>query len=188
LARSSHIGFWMVALTASTPLLSSGCLVADAPDYGPQQRTPPLIDPLSVDPKPGLFFTQDFKQTRHFSLKVYSEDAGEGLWAPLYVDYEDKDRRSWQIDYPLAPSTAENAKSLSFDWAPNGLIFAGCHSLTLLVMHESSYRFIPQREPIPKVSDGDIAQVIWWVTIPPEQPSDTVEACPAAETASGVDG
>ncbi len=174
----------MLALTAITPLFSSGCLVADAPDYGPQQRTPPVIDPLSVIPNPGLFFTQTYLKKRSFSLTVHSEDAGEDLWAPLYVDYSDPKLLSWQIDYPLAASSADKAKSLSFDWGPNQLIAPGCHSLTLLVVHDSGYDFIT-RLPVPKKSDGDIAQVTWWMTIPkdPDDPRVPKE-CPSQETAS----
>jgi hypothetical protein len=163
----------MLLCVALGSLASTGCLIAEAPSYDQPRRTVPVID--SVTPQPSHLLeivsdatAQPFSQP--FTFQVYSEDAGEPLVASLVVDYLTA-RQYVLTAIDLPARAADEPKNVALTFKPDPRVPDGCHSLTALVMHESSAT--AEGYPI-KVSDRDVAEVTWWVFLDtgPDDPVD----------------
>jgi hypothetical protein len=169
----------MLALVVGS-LSATGCLIAEAPSYGEPRQTVPVIDDLSVSPPPSLFLYARTGEDKPFGMKVRSEDAGESLIAAWVVDYRDV-AGAVKRELPLGaaqevpPRPADQPKTLSPHFVPNGLVTKGCHSLTLLVMHESSYNVVTGL-PIAEAFD-DVAAITWFVHVETEGAGEAVP-CP----------
>ena len=179
-----------MSLAASIALSSSGCLVANAPDYGGPQQTPPRIESTTIQPSPlALITVTENMADTPFTFKVYSEDAGEELIVAFFPDYglvENLDRLD---DQPFPPSTLDKPRTVSI---PLDLDLEypddGCHQLTLLVMHESSWD--PKKDrPFPDARTEDIASVTWWLNVRPDPANPaTLPSCPTPEQTSLLAG
>ena len=152
-------------------LLSTGCLVAEAPEYGPPRQTTPVVNLHELDPTPFKILVIDpMVPTQTFTVPIRSEDAGEQIVAALFLDPEYDRINEWI--FPPATSSAQ--RNLSFQWQPRG-ISKGCHLLTLLVTHEGNYDFSADffREA------GDVATVTWWMDVEPDSNApNTLVGCP----------
>jgi hypothetical protein len=161
-------------------VLTPACLVADPPQYEEPGRTPPFLDLAAAKPFPGeiiLVDTTDNLDGTDFvniSIPVRSEDRGDRLFAALHVDYTFPSIVRPQHN-ELPPSTFEDlTRSITFRWdVPRAL--KGCHQLTVLVSHASTFSFTESRPKDPK----DTAMATWWVNIDPD-PTDpyTLSRCP----------
>jgi hypothetical protein len=172
----------MVLFVALGALSATGCLIAEAPDYGEPRRTTPVIDSQSVDPPP--YFQVKILRSdvpRQFTMTVRSEDARERLRASLVIDYEMTGKpgipgRQYVMDAVYVPArAADEPKKVTLEFLPDIRIQNGCHSLTALVMHDSSAT--ADGLPIDDVSDGDVASVTWWIELDPNMPGERV-GCP----------
>jgi hypothetical protein len=154
----------MLALVLGS-LSGTGCLIAEAPTYGAPRRTVPVIDDLSVTPPPSLFLYIQAGARQEFNMTVRSEDAGESLIAAWVVDYGHPMRAiPLGATQEVPPRPADQPKTLTPYFVPNGLVTKGCHSLTLLVMHHSSYNDVT-RSPYEDVADDDVAAITWFIDV-----------------------
>jgi len=173
-ARRSQKVALVLLLTSLAALGSSGCIVADPPDYGEPQLTLPNIIGYSVDPP--IFFpirvTTPGDPT-NFSMQIQSEDAGERLYIALFVDYGSS--QQYFLDDLSHPATSfDKVKPISFDQEFNR-VSDGCHTLTMLVMHDSSWNN-NANSPDPARFRDDIAVLTWtlYVNVDENEPP----ACP----------
>jgi hypothetical protein len=168
-----------VLLLALGPVSLGGCLVADAPDYGGPQQTPPRIESLTIQPSPFALITvpEGTVETR-FTFKVYSEDANERLWTAFYQDYGLVEGTDTLDDRPVPPSTLDEPRTVSIP-VPLWKMPDGCHQVTLLVMHESTWDGAEDR-PRPERAVDDVASVTWWANVRPNPDAPvTLASCPS---------
>lgn len=164
----------MLLLATLGSLSGTGCLIAEAPDYGAPRRTVPVIDQGSVLPQPVFELKLRRDETKRFSMTIFSEDAGENLVATYVLNYDTTRQAKGEV-IEIAARAADQPKDLSFDFTPSKDVPKGCHSLTLFVMHLGSYS-LSERLPNDK-SDGDVAAVTWWLDVSVEDATLPLE-CP----------
>ena len=178
LARRSQERVSVLSLLALTGAGSSGCLVAEAPEYGPPRKTTPVIDWQSVDPPPYQIL-KPIPPTQLFSIPVRSEDAGDGLVVYGYVDYLNGSYPGalFMDEWPFEPSpTSEH--DLSFAWTIRGDISPECHQVTIFVTHASNYGLGVNGGPNGGVDPNDIASISWWATFDPDGDTTNLVGCP----------
>jgi hypothetical protein len=170
-----------VMLSAAASPFLSGCLVADAPDYGGPQQTPPYIESSSISPPPYFMITVfEDMVSQPFAFRVYSEDAGEKLVTAFFQDYGLADDRPLD-DQEHPPSTLDEPRLISVSVDLNRIPDNGCHQLTLLVMHESTWDTATDR-PIPSKAQHDVTSVTWWLDVRPDPDNPaTLSDCPRRE-------
>jgi len=181
MARRSQGRVLVSALLALASLSGTGCIVADPPDYGPAQRSPIFL----YNPFPNPYSLQVMSRTAtgspspsptvRFSVTVRSEDAGEQIVALCYFDYKHAGS-SYIFPKVLPALTLEDERQIAFDITPNRDLEPGCHTITFLVMHYSSWNqdtFTFQGPP------EDLAQQTWFASVD-DGPDGTVEVkdCP----------
>lgn len=165
------------SLSVVLSLASVGCIVAEPPPYDPPPRTPPILDLANAIPWVGSTIPVDRyddtfpeEQTKiAFNIPFRSEDQGEPLRYGLHVDYllVPSEESSTNIDRrTLTASTFDDEnRRITFDWTVR-LVGDGCHQLTLLVAHDSSWNNDESR-PDPLLGRGDIATATWWINVNP---------------------
>ena len=147
------------------PLLGTGCIIAEAPDYGEPPGTPIFLSEPAPSPSDLVIMSSDTQASTLFTVTVRSEDAGVPLVDALYVDYEhgvpSDSLISW---YPLQAATIDIPRSVTYSVRASSVHFqdTGCHSLTLMVMHVTSWN---DQAQIPKGSPADLALMTWFVSI-----------------------
>lgn len=161
-------------------LSATGCLVAEAPEYGPPQQRPPVIDTQSVDPSPYkvLVFQPD-SPVETLNVPVRSEDAGERLIGTLWIDWQVDGRTSRYVwDEPVPASSFDDLeRSWDFSFLPGAEVTKRCgHTLTLLLMHESNYD--PSKKQPKENVAWDVASVTWQLNVWPTDPA-VIEPCPS---------
>jgi hypothetical protein len=167
-------------LSAAASLLVTGCIIPDAPEYGPAQQTPVFIVEGSIFPNPRgvvpLEATDD-ASAQAFKFKVRSEDAGNRLYAVMWSDYKHTGGK-FLIDVPYAPLTFDIEREISLELSPtdNDIDSPACHVITIMVLHEAGW------DPLRKRLNGnpaDLAAVNWFVSVSvPDAPPPTLDSCP----------
>jgi hypothetical protein len=170
----------MLAVVVGSTSLATGCLVAEAPEYGPAQQRPPVVYAEQVTPPLYRLYVFDpGAPPMPIVVPVRSEDAGDDLVGSLWVDWHMPDRKPLPVwDYPIPASSFDDDKrSWSFSYGPDDNIEPNCgHTLTLLLMHASNY---DARKKVPKEDAGwDVASVTWQLNVFPEVPN-VIETCTA---------
>jgi len=153
-----------VILTVSlAAALSTGCIIPEAPEYGAPRQTPIFIDPNSIRPNPGnlLHLVNSSGNDVTFQMGIRSEDAGEGLQQVLFIDY--KHNGLDYYDQPVEPGTLDKVRTIAEHFTlPDGRIQPGCHTFTLMVMHESGW----SRENRQIIgAPPDLASVTWFASM-----------------------
>jgi hypothetical protein len=176
LARPSLLGL-------STMLFATSCIVADPPEYhDPVQSRPQLIvyraDPptqqiLLVDPNSSL--------GTNFNVPFRSEDSGEDLTGVFFLDYQVSPGERFQGSLNLTASTFDNTeRAATFTWRPVGIEF-GCHYLSLVVAHRSSFLDGDTIHLDKTKGEKDAAIVTWVVNIGPAAGQEhTLINCPVS--------
>jgi len=176
----------MLALSAFG-LLPAGCLVADAPDYGPARQTAPVVEAIS--PSPFLQFEVDFVTPKPVNLVVTSEDAGEELTVAYYVDYGTRTPKEAYIDdFDVAPRPFDQPKTVYFPFAPTrGQVTPGCHTLTVLLMHARSFDSVANAPIVDddRVAD-DLTMVTWFFWAKDTANPGAPAACPGGPDPRGA--
>jgi hypothetical protein len=162
---------------------ATGCLVAEAPEYGPPQQRPPVVDWTgAITPSPyDLFVVDDDTPTVSINVPFRSEDAGDDILGALYLDLSDTNRpgQSSLIIQKRVPASSYDDlnRSWSLNYTPD--VTDGCgHVVTLLLTHESNFDsdlFAPKAS-----ASWDIASVSWRLNVRPEDP-DFIAICPSPE-------
>ena len=169
----------LLALALGGPTLTTGCLVADAPTYGPPQQRPPVINFEGVTPSPYDLLVIEDEQRQPYTVPVRSEDAGEPLVGTLVVDWQQpgKQLQVHEREIP-ASSFDDEERQYQAQWGPDANVTRGCgHTLTALIMHKSNFDD-DTNLPKPNV-EWDIASVTWQLNVFPIDPNEIV-ACPSA--------
>jgi hypothetical protein len=178
MARTSHWKAIVVALSTLGTLSTTGCIVADAPDYGAPQRSPIFL--FNPHPTPGSlqFLTLKPAEPIAFGATIKSEDAGEQLASVLYFDYKHKNERVYDENVPLPPLTIEQERPVTFyvDGSHSFLEPKTCHTVTLMVMHLSSYNQETNQFEGPA---DDRASVTWFASMD-DDGTTLVQDCPTA--------
>lgn len=154
----------MLALSTLAALETTGCIVADAPEYGSPSRSP--ISIFNPDPNPGsvqLLTRQPIPPSKAFGATVKSEDAGEQIFAALFLDYKHEGERKFDSQV-LQPLTIEQERNVRFVLTPSSDFPESnpCHTITLLITHLSSWDQFTNQFTGPA---DDLASVTWFVTI-----------------------
>jgi hypothetical protein len=185
LARESHMRTKVLfALALGCSVATTGCLVADAPTYGPPEQRPPVINSQGVKPTPyALIVVPDPPVGVDITVPVRSEDAGESLWGALYVDYGLEKEKFWD-DKPIAPGSfdeLDRSYDTTFQW--DARVTSGCHTLTALITHASNWD--NGNNLVIDSSDFDVSSVTWWMNVKPTNPSmpGVLEGCPTTVVA-----
>lgn len=167
---------------ALSSVLASGCLVADPPEYREPPRTPPILDLVAAKPLIGEILVADRRTgdaSINFVVPVRSEDNGEALWWAFHFDYGFPGSTVIGLQNRVQPSTFDDVtRAIEFEWHIGSAHPAGCHPITLLVSHESTWNL---NEARPHVIDAqyDTAMATWWLNLdPPADARDTLIDCP----------
>lgn len=168
-------------LAASASLSTTGCIVAEAPDYGPSQRTPIYLSDPHPTPSNLQVLDDDLGPSSvSFGVTFRSEDAGERVISVMYIDYKHLPADLARLDKHYHPaSTFDNPRPVSYSVAPSS--FAGregvCHSLTLMLMHESGW---DDMNNVPRGSPSDLATMTWFTSV--NDDGSLLEECPTTST------
>lgn len=188
LARSSHqrsgVTFLLLVLGA---LGASGCIVPEAPDYDPPTTTAPVVDGYNAIPTNNL--SQPFKKTEinqiRFEVPFRSEDAGQEVWAGVYVDYGSGTSTEVVLpnfDRRFEPSTYDDRKR-RISFRIQGDVTVGCHTLTLFVTHlrNTLEDDVGERYLDEEAAQGDLGVATWFINIYENEatPLNTLVGCPA---------
>lgn len=168
---------------ALAALGTSGCLVPEPPSYDPPSTIAPVLDAFGAIPT-NLYPTPLSKaQVDGFPLKVpyRSEDAGQEIWAGLYVDYGNNPSRLPNNYRRYEPSTWDD-DDREINISIRGTLDTGCHTVSLLVTHmpntlvdESGELYLNE-----EAAKDDLGVATWFFNIDPlaNEPT-TLTRCPA---------
>lgn len=171
----------MLALSTLAALQTTGCIVADAPDYGSPSRSPIFMyNPVPNNPGSVQLLTrQPIPPTVAFGASVKSEDAGEQIFAALFFDYKHEGERKFDSRV-LPPLTIETERLVSFVITPSRdfPMAKTCHTITLLVTHLSSWDQVNNKLTGPV---EDQASVTWFASVD-DDGTTPVASCPTSAT------
>jgi len=164
-------------------LLSQSCIVADPPEYRAPGQTRPVLNVYTAVPTATEVLVVTGKASVKFTVGVRSEDAGEDLRAVFYLDYQvppqGPERQRALNSQTITASTYENAgRTASYSWPPDATSF-GCHFLSLIVAHRSTFlESIDENRLDPRRAPDDAAIVTWTVNVDDASSSAALEDCP----------
>jgi hypothetical protein len=163
---------------------AGSCIVADPPEYRAPGQTRPVLNMYSAVPTQTQALVIDaslaVRPSIDFSVQVRSEDAGEDLRGVFFIDYQMPGEDALRL-MRLDPSTYDNVgRYFKFPWPPGKV--RGCHFLTLVVAHTSTFQVNDQWHLDPRFADNDAALATWTVNVL-NSPADetTLSSCPARE-------
>jgi hypothetical protein len=175
-------------LLSSIMLFSQGCIVADPPEYRAPGQTRPELNVYSAVPTAiqALTVYSNPPVATNISVPFRSEDAGEQLRALFFLDYqvpkagETQPGQDRLVGQTIPPSTYDNTdRAISHLWLPDTT--PGCHFLTLIVAHRSSFLDSNEDRLDPRKADEDAAMVTWTVNVDPAD-GRTLINCPSTGT------
>jgi hypothetical protein len=165
---------------------ASGCLVPEPPTYDPRSPTAPVLDTFSANPTNLFPTTLTTSQVNGFQFKVpyRSEDAGEEVWAGLYVDWGTNTSPIPNNYRRYEPSTYDDAdREISI--SIKGSLTPGCHTLSLFVTHMRNTLVDDAGELYlnEDAAKDDLGVATWFFNIdPPATDPTTLPRCPARAT------
>jgi hypothetical protein len=179
LARASQRWCKVLLLSSMATLTGPGCLVADPPEYTEPQSTRPHVVINASEP-PTLYPIRLLKPGpgKQFTITIESEDAGEDLVLAFFVNYG-RPGAFHHRSFRLAGSTSLTKQDTFVLEAPATLA-DGCHSLTMLAMHESSWDGVTL-VPYPSRLN-DVSHTHWQLYINVKE--EEVPQCPGPTTSS----
>jgi len=165
------------AIAASLAL--TGCVIPNY-EYGPARQSPVFVldssiapsalTPLSIKgPSPSV----------HLALTAFAEDAGDELMSALYVDYKHQGG-GFLLQHHHGTEAIEIPRLVEYE-VTRGLPDEGCHTLTMMLFHESAWDDAHfQVIGVPP----DLASVTWFVSIAADGSSAPLASCPDVSTES----
>jgi hypothetical protein len=164
--------------------VATSCLDSP-PSYSQTEQVPPFIITAQVTPELNALVDMKLGQSQQFVVPFQSVDVGEDLEGNVYLDRDPGQPGSWRVRQVVPASTSgfdAPRPPVTFKFTPRaGLDAPGCHTLTLILAHQSEWDFVelpqidnPVRLPI---DDTRAASVTWWLQIEGE-PGQTLRACP----------
>lgn len=189
---SSALGFgaifalaWRSLLGLSTMLVLPSCIVAEPPEFTDAVRTGVFLDSQSAVPRTDnvlVVFKNDMLGVP-ITVPVRSEDAGEDLYVRFFLDYGVPSVEVRLGGYPLPPSSYDDTKrAASLQFVPRSSTSKGCHLLTLIVAHKSSFKLTGDDSYLdPMTSSSDAAILHWRVNVDPDIDNlNTLINCPVS--------
>jgi hypothetical protein len=147
---------------AGVSLFAPSCIIADPPEYSTASQRAPVLDLYNASPAILKILEVSTNQVVPINVPLRSEDAGEQLTALLFLDYGTTPSNVPVGYAPIPASTYDDSnRAVSTPWSAPGE--RGCHRLTLLVCHQSSfnystYQILPSRT-------NDVALATWVVAV-----------------------
>lgn len=159
--------YWLLGVVAACSTMS--CIWPEPPDYRePAQTRPHLLNPIPTNLQ--VLQVSSGGEPVNFNVKLESEDAGEGLYAVLVLNY--------LMDGPLSGLeqtgvyVSAGRSDFSIRWPVPSRAPGACEQLTLIIAHLSSFdsedTFLP-------TNDEDVDTLTWWVDI--NGTEETVSTC-----------
>lgn len=145
-------------LVGVVAVISSACIVSDPAEYGVAKQTPPFLNANDATPPVLRTRSLDLGEPLPVNVPLRSEDAGEELRALLFLDRGVQGKQQLLHVREIPPGKLEDKRTIAIS-AP--IQVAGCHSVSLVVMHESS---LDKDTLEPKDAD-DTAILTWWVNV-----------------------
>ncbi len=175
----------MVPALLVMALAAGGCIVPEAPDYDPPRSSAPILNAFNANPS--LRFPVEIKTPTSdpmnrvpFNIQFKSEDAGDWVWAGVYLDYGNS-----QV---LVPNTERRIPPATLDHGFRDIPFSikgdppkGCHTLTLFVTHLANTKQDETGETIldETKAQGDLGVVTWFLNVDaPDSAPTTLDNCP----------
>jgi hypothetical protein len=159
--------------------MTSGCIVAEPPQYTDPVRTPPELNVYLATPPLTQVLSVYTPQGPSFTVPIRSEDAGEDLSAIYFRDYNSADQRLLNIQSISASTYNEINRTIASTRLPVGDQDKGCHTVTLVVAHASSFQAKNKLQLDPAKAETDAAIITWWVNFnPPEDALNSLADCP----------
>ncbi len=178
----------LVALLGMTVV--SSCIVADPPTYTDPVQTRPALNAFLATP---VVFQQLVIQlpattAPTFTVPVQSEDNGERLFANFFLDYQAQAAKAslfplGEVNVPPASFNDDTDRSITFVWSGVNTPPPGCHTLTMIVAHESTY-VLNTSTPDRALALKDAALMTWWLNLLPDPtitPPPTLVPCPSQQ-------
>ena len=173
----------MLGSALAAVLLTSGCIIPEAPEYGLPRQTPVFVEADSIFPNPRSmqqYHNADGNQAE-FRLNVRSEDAGEELVSALYLDY--KHKGGIYIDHKnYKPQSFDQERLISWTHVfPDSNIGQGpeCHIFTVTVLHASGWDFENNKQI---GTPPDLAAVSWYARFNDDAEKGLLADCPDASS------
>ncbi len=172
-------------------LMAESCVVADPPEYRAPGQTRPLLNVYSAVPPATraltVYTTVPPKVGTLFTVQIRSEDAGEPLRALFFLDYQILKAGPTQpgevklVSKTIPASTYENiGRTATFTWFP--ATTKGCHFMSLVVAHRSSFLESDEDHLDPRKADDDAAIVTWTVNVDDPVGDGALVNCPSNDT------
>jgi len=163
-------------------LLATSCVVADPPEYQSPVQTRPALDVYQASPTTTTVLVVNTLDVVKISVPLRSEDAGEWLTGVFWVDSNTGFPGLLQNVQKIPPSTyANDQRAVTLDWIVPRLPRAGCHLLSLVVAHDSSFKTNPSYMLNADAENRDAAIINWWMNVDVTSgPVSTLENCPTA--------
>ncbi|MEO8980149.1 MAG: hypothetical protein ABI548_11275 [Polyangiaceae bacterium] len=157
LARVSLFCGWIM-------LLASSCIVAGPPENRNPAQTRPTLDVYQATPSASRVLVVHTNDLVKISVPLRSEDAGEALRGVFLVDYNAGSLGLLQNSQDIAASTyADDGRQVTLDWTVPSLPPPGCHLLSLIVAHDSSFGSNPNYVLKQDAANRDAAVINWWL-------------------------
>jgi hypothetical protein len=182
LARGSSLFSALARLSLSVALVSSlsGCLVDDPPPYPEPKQTPPRLDNVGALPPPDQTIVAKNDDLLRFTVPSASEDAGDGLNAFLYLDYNTSEETFLKFGSLLPSTLDDTSRAFDIPWRVRADL--GCHRLTLRVAHAKN---MPNPD-VEVINVADLAAAYWVLNVVGDDVSaaNTLVNCPQADHGS----
>jgi hypothetical protein len=143
---------------AAMATLLGGCVVADPPDYGRTDQTPPLLLLGLADPNVHEVLHKKKGESVPFKVPVRSEDAGDDLFAQLFLNYKLEGEDNPRFTRVRASTFDDQEREVRITW--NVPARQGCQQLSLVVTHFSNL----DEGNLP-IRAADTAIATWWINI-----------------------
>jgi hypothetical protein len=176
---SGFLALARLSLVAVLPSMLPGCLVDDPPPYVAPQETAPRLDYTEALPGLDQLLVASYPDLITFEMPFTSEDAGEQLYAVLWLDYDGVEGEQLNSRF-FPPSTLADTsrRVLSLTWKVQERIVPGCHRFTLRVSH------VGNTGTSPDVFDkNDLAEAYWLANLNvTAENANSLVNCPQAST------
>jgi hypothetical protein len=159
--------------------LSTGCLVADPPQYEEPATTPVFLDVAAALPIVGRVIVDGAPVQIDFDIPFRSEDNGDRVAFSLLQDFGFPARTDEVFCRGFVPPGTfdETDRAIRFTALPK-MAGHGCYQLTLLVSHEKNFNVNACRPDLIR-GIGDTAMVTWWLNVvAPGEDQSTLVNCP----------
>lgn len=150
-----------------------GCLLAEPAELGPGIRVPPVIDPATVQPIPLRVHTHERRDTIHFAVDVWANEADGKLIARLYRNYGLGDQVTIDMKRADPAPFGGTPGTIDFPYTFTEVDADGCYQFSLLVTH-----FDNVDDDLVAIDQADVALMTWWINVEVDDVPNSLADCP----------